>query len=76
MRASSSAPSGIGGTVLPASDTFHPCGRCHTGGTRIAFSQRTRASASVKFVGQTKLPLPQSPLRGITVERGSATGRK
>jgi hypothetical protein len=30
--------SGIGGTAWPAADTFHPCGRCHDSGTRIAFS--------------------------------------
>jgi hypothetical protein len=30
--------SGIGGTAWPAADTFNPCGRCHTGGIRIAFS--------------------------------------
>jgi hypothetical protein len=29
----------------------------------------------VKFVGRTKPPLPLTPLRGIAVRRGSATGR-
>jgi hypothetical protein len=52
-----------------------PVRRCHAGGTRMAFSQSTRASASVKFVGRTKPPLLLTHLRGITAGGGGATGR-
>jgi hypothetical protein len=62
MMSSSSAPSR---TAYPAAETRHPWGRCHAGGTRIAFSHNTLASTSVKLARREKPPLPLPPVWAI-----------
>jgi hypothetical protein len=75
MRSSSSAPSGIGGMAYPTAEMCHPWGRCHAGGTRIAFSHSTLASASVKLVGREKPPPVWAIVRRAR-ERWAKGGRR